>query len=63
MLGLASGMWSLLTLGYGGGGAEGGVDTPLADTSLALLLLLTNHATDPATSPNPYREALFRFKF
>jgi len=61
VLGLASGMWSLLTLGYGGGGAEGGVDTPLADTSLALLLLLTNHATDPATSPNPYREALFSF--
>ena len=51
MLGLASGVWSLLTLGYGGGGGGGGEEaapisaTPLADASLALLLLLLNHWT------------------
>ncbi len=49
MLGLASGVWSLLTLGYGGGG--GGAEsppvsvTPLADASLSLLLILLNHWT------------------
>ena len=65
VLGLASGMWNLLTLGYGGGGAgrddgeEG--DTPLADISLTLLLLLVNHCTDTSAVQNPYSDALSNF--
>ncbi len=71
VLGIASGVWNILTLGYGsqppaeengGGAAEGGGGAeslsvkPLADASALLLLVLTNHCTD---CPNPYRDALF----
>jgi len=61
VLGLASSVWSILTLGYGSG--EGGSDNEktLADISLSLLLLLTNHCTDTSAFKNPFREALFSF--
>lgn len=58
--GLVSGLWSILTLGYGGAGPEeqeGGSPTPLADTSLQLLLLLVNHGT----TSNSYSDALANF--
>ncbi len=69
VLGIASGVWSVLTLGYGSGTAAQVEDTsseevsaqsnkPLADASLLLLLVLTNHCTDSGT--NPYRESLFK---
>ena len=67
VLGLASGVWNLLTLGYGGGGGGGGQDgeeeggAPLADISLTLLLLLVNHCTDTSAIQNPYSEALANF--
>jgi len=66
VLGLASGVWNILTLGYGNIGTSGTEDdgqstTPLADISLTLLLLLVNHCTDTSAFSNPYREALFTF--
>jgi len=66
VLGLASGMWNILTLGYGNVGSEtveneGVSTTPLSDISLSLLLLLVNHCTDTSAFTNPYREALFNF--
>lgn len=62
VLGLASGVWSLLTLGYGGAvTGEEEKEYPLADTSLTLLLLLVNHCTDTAAITNPYCEALANF--
>jgi len=65
VLGLASGMWNLLTLGYGAPATpeeqEGGGTTPLSDTSLCLLLLLVNHCTDSTTLENPYCQALAGF--
>jgi len=67
VLGLASGVWNLLTLGYGGGGGGGGKDgeedggAPLADISLTLLLLLVNHCTDTSAIQNPYSDALANF--
>ena len=80
VLGIASGMWNILTFGYGsqpaaadtpavngtaaaGGDATVGADAdlpstkPLADASLLLLLVLSNHCTE---KENPYRDALFR---
>jgi len=67
VFGIASGVWNILTLGYGNSGpadvssAAGPEEhispTPMADCSLLLLLVLTNHCTDSA---NPYRDALFR---
>jgi len=61
VLGLASSMWSIITLGYGN--SEGGEETEktLADISLSLVLLLTNHCTDTTAFKNPFREALFSF--
>jgi len=61
VLGLASSVWSIITLGYGT--AETGEETEktLADISLSLILLLTNHCTDTSAFKNPYREALFSF--
>ena len=67
VLGLASGVWNILTLGYSSVNTtepvegEGGSTTPLADISLTLLLLLVNHCTDTSAFKNPYREALFTF--
>jgi len=66
VLGLASGMWNLLTLGYGGNGGSGNEDgeggnAPLADISLTLLLLLVNHCTDASALENPYSDALANF--
>jgi len=67
VLGLASGVWNILTLGYSSVNTaevvdvDGGSNTPLADTSLTLLLLLVNHCTDTSAFTNPYREALFTF--
>ena len=59
VLGLASGVWNILTLGYGGAGeeevGEGGETAPLAGASLRLLLLLVNHCTDTDSFSNPYR--------
>jgi hypothetical protein len=64
VLGLASGMWSILTLGYGSvaaqpSEAEAVATKPLADFSLLMLLILTNHCTDSTTLKNPYRSVLF----
>ena len=56
ILGLASGLWNALTLGYSKGGTDGEKPAILSRQSLLLLLVLTNHCT---TDGNPYREALF----
>ncbi|CAG2120994.1 unnamed protein product, partial [Medioppia subpectinata] len=56
ILGLASGLWNVLTLGYGNKGTESESPAHLSRQSLLLLLVLTNHCT---TETNPYREALF----
>jgi len=56
IIGLASGLWKVLTLGYGGQEEQELEDMPLlAKQSLLLLNVLTNHNT---TSKNPYREAI-----
>lgn len=62
VLGLASGMWSILTLGYGSEDphdTELTSKTPLSDMSLLLILILTNHCTDTNVIMNPYRRSLF----
>lgn len=58
IFGLASGLWSVLTLGYGNKKSEEEIlkEAILARESLLLLLVLTNHCTKEI---NPYREALF----
>jgi hypothetical protein len=67
VLGLASGVWNILTLGYSSVSStdpvdgEGGSSTPLAYISLTLVLLLVNHCTDTSAFTNPYIEALFTF--
>merc|ERR1712227_599316 len=61
VLGLASSVWSVLTLGYGSSSDTGDTPATLADDSLQLLLLLTNHCTDTSAFRNPFREALFSF--
>lgn len=57
IFGLASGLWNVLTLGYGRGStADELANGPiLARQSLFLLNILTNHCT---TDKNPYREAI-----
>lgn len=57
IIGLASGLWKVLTLGYGSGSEEDESDSIplLARQSLLLLNILTNHYT---TDKNPYREAI-----
>lgn len=56
IIGLASGLWKVLTLGYGYPEDEASeMMPPLARQSLLLLNVLTNHYT---TEKNPYREAL-----
>ncbi|XP_059098834.1 dymeclin-like isoform X2 [Tigriopus californicus] len=69
VLGLANGMWNILTMGYSSvtgpalneEQAEGFPEssTPLADLSVLLLLLLTNYCTENYSVPNPFRRALF----
>jgi len=64
VLGLASGVWNILTLGYSSVASsetEEVSSKPLADLSLTLLLLLVNHCTDTEDFLNPYRDALFNF--
>lgn len=57
IIGLASGLWKVLTLGYGGVEEENGDEMPpLARQSLLLLNILTNHCT--SDEKNPYREAM-----
>ncbi|KAK8396920.1 hypothetical protein O3P69_005130 [Scylla paramamosain] len=61
ILGLASGLWNVLTLGLASSGEEGqgrGPESPLASLSVLLLLVLTNHYTADRTTRNPYRQAL-----
>lgn len=72
VLGLASGVWNILTLGYNSvvakndpdahhshGDNDGNVKTSLADSSLLLLLILANHCPDQSMINNPYRRSLF----
>ena len=56
IIGLASGLWKVLTLGYGVQEDEASETMPyLAGQSLLLLNILTNHY---ASGKNPYREAI-----
>lgn len=58
-----AGLWNIVTLGMAKG-SEPKVevcDTLLANQSLLLILVLTNHCTSVKNMPNPYREALFSF--
>lgn len=55
ILGLASGLWKVLTLGYGQSEEELDEMPYLAKQSLLLLNVLTNHYTN---GKNPYREAI-----
>ena len=75
VLSLASGLWNILTLGYGGPptgtGTEQGLDEvlwskkPLSDLSLLLLLLLINHSSSDNSTETTnsedhcYRNALY----
>ncbi|XP_072173418.1 dymeclin-like [Diadema setosum] len=61
---IAAGIWAVLTLGYGGMGAkkeEPADRAILANQSLLLLLVLTNHYTHDRGVHNPYRLALCSF--
>ncbi|XP_068560813.1 dymeclin [Cebidichthys violaceus] len=62
--GVASGLWSVFTLG--GAGSKVGIDQehnplPLSNQSLLLLLVLAN-LTDGPDWPNPYRQAITCFR-
>ncbi|XP_071752839.1 dymeclin [Centroberyx gerrardi] len=62
--GVASGLWSVFTLG--GAGSKAGMDQehnplPLSNQSLLLLLVLAN-LTDGPDWPNPYRQAVTCFR-
>ncbi|XP_061732474.1 dymeclin isoform X2 [Nerophis ophidion] len=62
--GVASGLWSVFTLG--GAGSKAGVELehnplPLSNQSLLLLLVLAN-LTDGPEWPNPYRQAITCFR-
>lgn len=62
--GVASGLWSVFTLG--GAGSKAGLDQehnplPLSNQSLLLLLVLAN-LTDGPEWPNPYRQAITCFR-
>ncbi|XP_037069422.1 dymeclin-like [Pollicipes pollicipes] len=63
VLGIASGLWSALTLGYGAQPATeektAGRLPPLTQQSLHLLLVLGNHCTSQSQLHNPFRQALF----
>ncbi|XP_019909011.1 dymeclin isoform X2 [Esox lucius] len=63
--GVASGLWSVFTLG--GAGSKPGLDQeqnplPLSNQSLLLLLVLANLTDGPNGCPNPYRQAVTCFK-
>ncbi|XP_063309925.1 dymeclin isoform X1 [Pelobates fuscus] len=61
--GVASGLWTVLTLGGVGSKPTPQQDqySPLANQSLLLLLVLAN-MTDAPDCPNPYRQAITSFK-
>ncbi|XP_078078533.1 dymeclin isoform X2 [Mustelus asterias] len=61
--GVASGLWTVLTLGGVGSKAaqQGDLSSPLANRSLLLLLVLSNLSNGPE-SPNPYRQSIMSFK-
>ncbi|XP_078408899.1 dymeclin isoform X2 [Cetorhinus maximus] len=61
--GVASGLWTVLTLGGVGNKAtqQGDLSSPLANRSLLLLLVLSNLSNTPE-SPNPYRQSIMSFK-
>ena len=52
VLGLASSVWSIITLGYGNSETGEETEKTLADISLSLILLLTNHCTGQSSSDN-----------
>uniref|UniRef100_A0A4W5NQC6 Dymeclin n=1 Tax=Hucho hucho TaxID=62062 RepID=A0A4W5NQC6_9TELE len=63
--GVASGLWSVFTLG--GAGSKPGLEQeqnplPLSNQSLLLLLVLANLTDGPNDCPNPYRQAVTCFK-
>lgn len=61
--GVATGLWSVFTLGGAGSKAAASPEltSPLANQSLLLLLVLVN-LTDAPDTPNPYRQAVTSFK-
>ncbi|XP_066036801.1 dymeclin isoform X3 [Chamaea fasciata] len=61
--GVATGLWTVFTLGGVGSKASAQLEqcSPLASQSLLLLLVLAN-LTDAPDSPNPYRQAIMSFK-
>nr|XP_012420757.1 PREDICTED: dymeclin isoform X2 [Odobenus rosmarus divergens] len=61
--GVATGLWTVFTLGGVGSKAAASPElpSPLANQSLLLLLVLAN-LTDAADAPNPYRQAIMSFK-
>ncbi|XP_058679231.1 dymeclin isoform X2 [Ammospiza caudacuta] len=61
--GVATGLWTVFTLGGVGSKASAQVEqcSPLASQSLLLLLVLAN-LTDSPDTPNPYRQAIMSFK-
>lgn len=60
--GVATGLWTVFTLGGAGSKATSPeLTSPLANQSLLLLLVLVN-LTDAADTPNPYRQAVTSFR-
>ncbi|KAM4879692.1 dymeclin isoform 1-T1 [Sylvia borin] len=61
--GVATGLWTVFTLGGVGSKASAQLEqcSPLASQSLLLLLVLAN-LTDAPDTPNPYRQAIMSFK-
>ncbi|XP_066195793.1 dymeclin isoform X2 [Sylvia atricapilla] len=61
--GVATGLWTVFTLGGVGSKASTQLEqcSPLASQSLLLLLVLAN-LTDAPDTPNPYRQAIMSFK-
>ncbi|XP_017456369.1 dymeclin isoform X3 [Rattus norvegicus] len=60
--GVATGLWTVFTLGgVGSKAASPELTSPLANQSLLLLLVLVN-LTDAPDIPNPYRQAVTSFK-
>ncbi|XP_028639058.1 dymeclin [Grammomys surdaster] len=60
--GVATGLWTVFTLGGAGSkAASPELTSPLANQSLLLLLVLVN-LTDAPDIPNPYRQAVTSFK-
>ncbi|XP_060684936.1 dymeclin isoform X1 [Hemiscyllium ocellatum] len=61
--GVASGLWTVLTLGGVGNktSQQGDLSSPLANRSLLLLLVLSNLSNRPE-KPNPYRQSIMSFR-